>query len=489
MAPEETQIPLESLPDAVVVVDARGRILHVNSHTEALLGYDRSELLGHPVELLVPLRVRDKHTVHRHGYEAAPRVRHMGAHMALCAVHKDGREVPVEILLSPGAGGSVVAVMRDSSERRALEHFRDEYLGYISHDLKNPLSVISLQARLLARKLAERKLSDERRAVEVIAQSAAFIDRMVRELLEMSYLESERLELHPVATELAGFLKEVLERTVSTSDRRRVRLEIRAAATAWIDVTRIERVVVNFVQNAFKYTAPDSPILVRLEARGDMAVVSVIDEGAGLTAEESSFVFDKYRRAHNAGTRDGLGLGLYISRKLVEAHGGRIGVDSNPGKGSTFFFQVPLAAHEPREATITMALEPTVAGFGNRLHGVRVLLVDDEVNAVSALGELLRDEGLEVSTATNGAQALVLSGANRPDLVVLDVEMPHMSGISLLRLLRERFPDIPAIFMTGYLAHHEGVAEARKATGAAYIGKPVNVDELLRVLARVLDHA
>ncbi len=482
----ETAVPLESLPDAVVMTDARGRILRVNQHVEELLGYDRSELVGQPIEMLVPERFRAGHTAHREGYEVAPRVRHMGAGVPLYARRKDGRDVAVEIMLSPGANHTVIAVMRDITARCELERFRDEYVGYISHDIKNPLSVIALQSRVLARELAGDPRGDARAAVEVIAQSAAFIDRMVRELLEMSYLESERIELHCEKVALGTFLKDVLERTVSTVDRKRVRLETSDAPTVWVDTTRIERVVVNFVQNAIKYAAPDTLIRVCLGVRDDMAIVSVVDHGPGLTKEESSYVFDKYRRTRTAAKRDGLGLGLYISRKIVEAHGGRIGVDSVPGEGSTFFFQVPLAAREARVAVAVLALDTAGDDEALRLRGAHVLLVDDETNAVSALGSLLEDEGLSIATATSGEEALEKAARKAPDAIVLDVEMPGMSGLTLLSRLRELYPGVPAVFMTGYLRHHAGIAEARKATGAAYVGKPVDVDELLKVLARIV---
>jgi CheY-like chemotaxis protein len=410
----------------------------------------------------------------------------MGADKNLTARHRSGREVPVEIMLSPGAGGTVVAVVRDISQRRELERFRDEYVGYISHDLKNPLSIITLQARLLARKLADRGLDDERCAVETIAQSAAFIDKLVRDLLEMSYLEAQDIQIHKEPTELPTFLRVVLERSVSTSDRARVRLEIRDVVTAWIDGTRVERVVANFVQNALKYAPPDSPILVRLHARDGMAVVSVIDEGPGLTADEASYVFDKYRRTVSAAPREGLGLGLYISRKIVEAHDGRIGVDAAAGKGSTFFFEIPIAGGVRPQASAPVSLDVIVEDVSDHLRGARILVVDDESAAVSALGELLRDEGMRVSTATSGAEALAIVDADPPDAAVLDVEMPGMSGLVLLQRLRERLPRLPVVFMTGYMAHHAGIAEARAVTGAEYTSKPVDVDELIRTLARIL---
>lgn len=478
-------VALESIPEAMAITDAQGRILQVNAHTEALLGYDRRELIGQPMEMFLTERSRKEYALHQHCGPAASQVRPSGASLALSACRKDGKEVFVEIMLGPGPGGTVIHVVRDASMRRELDKFRDEYIGLISHDLKNPLSVIMLESRLLSHKLAAQHLSDEQHAVEVISQSASFIERMARELMEISYLDSAQVEIRHEETELGSFLKDVLERTVSTADRVRISLDIPAEVTALVDATRLERVVVNFVQNALKY-APETLLLVRLEALEHMAMVSVVDEGPGLTAEEVSFVFDKYRRTRTAGNSDGLGIGLYISRKIIEAHGGRIGVDSTPSQGSTFYFQVPLAAPKRKEVANPMALESSVEDCRALLRGLHVLLVDDEVNALSALGMLLAEDGLVVSTATSGEQALAKAEVSRFDAVVLDVQMPGMSGVSLLQALRARYPDIPAVFMTGYMRHQAGIAEAREATGAAYIGKPIALDELVRVLAGLI---
>jgi len=375
-------------------------------------------------------------------------------------------------------------VSRDDARRKSLERFRDEYVGYLSHDLKNPLSVIVLQGRFLAKRLAERGLGEEGRAAEVISQSAAVIDRLVRELLEMAYLEEDHVQLRRVPTDLGAFLKAVLERALSTPDRDKVKLVVRDAATAAIDPVRIERVVVNLVQNALKY-APLSLLEVRVEVRAAMAVISVVDGGPGLSKEEASFVFDKYRRAPSAGKRDGLGLGLYICQKIVEAHGGSIGVSSTPGRGSTFSFEVPLAnAQDVLPAPA--GPEQTAHALPTLFRGARVLIVDDEANAVTALAELLRDEGLVVTAATGGQEALGALTAQSPDAVVLDFEMPHMSGAVLLQRIRARFPRVPAVFMTGYLARHEGIGEACAAAGAAYLPKPVDVAELLQTLGRIV---
>jgi two-component system, NarL family, sensor histidine kinase EvgS len=477
---------VEAAPDAILITDGQGRIAVANDQVNALFGYSHDELDGQTIEVLIPDRFRQRHVGHRAAYHSAPTVRPMGTGLSLFGRRKDGTEFPVEISLSPlhtEEGDLVIAAVRDVSKRYELERFRDEFLEFISHDLKNPLSIISLQARVLARQLSGRGLPEEAHAVDVITQSAAFIDRLVRELLEMAYVESQRMELNLETVALGPFLQAILERTISSFDRLRVRLEAPLPVTAPIESRRIERVVVNFLQNALKYSPPGSPIAVRLEARDGMAEVSVLDQGPGLSSEEASYVFDKYRRASGASRKEGLGLGLYISRRIVEAHGGRIGVESTPGRGARFYFQVPLAKGQAAAASPSPAAG---APRTPRLQGLKVLLVDDEANALAALTTLLREEGLVISGATSGEQALAMASSNRPDVAVLDVQMPGMSGLALLERLREMHPGLRAVIMSGYMAHHAGIAEVRETTGAAYLGKPVDVDELMRTLERLV---
>jgi PAS domain S-box-containing protein len=473
-------------PDATVIVGAGGRIAITNDQTTALFGYSSDELVGQPVEMLVPERFRDQHGEHRRQFNADPKVREMGAGRQLVARRKDGTEIPIEVSLSPletPEGTQVIAAIRDITRRRDLERFRDEYVGYISHDLKNPLSIIVLQARLLARLFESHASKDEKQALRIIADNAAYIDRMVRELLEMAYVESDHIQIHPDPVALVPFLQSLLERTLSTSDRARVRLDVQQPSTVSAERNRIERVVVNFVQNALKYAPSNSPVRVRLEASDNHAMVSVTDEGPGISPAEQKFVFEKYRRADSARSKEGLGLGLYISKKIIEAHGGEIGVESTPGRGATFFFRLPKIADLPVAAPTSIT---PATSQGNRLQGLRVLIVDDERNAVSALVTLLGDEGLEVMGATSGEEALKLAEAKAPEVAVLDVQMPGMSGLTLLERLRERYPGLPAVIMTGHMQEQAAIVEARESKGAAYVGKPVDVDELLRTLNRLL---
>jgi signal transduction histidine kinase len=210
----------------------------------------------------------------------------------------------------------------------------------LAHDVKNPLTIIMLEAAQIEHRLGSRTTPAVLRGLERIAQNAAYIDRLVSDLLDIASADAGKLDLRIERIDLARLLRQAVERAVPTRDRHRVRLDIRDIVFAWGDEIRIERVVANLLSNAFKYSPPDGQIVLRLDVRGSQACVSVIDQGPGLPAEDARRVFERYRRATTT-DQPGHGLGLYTSRKIIEAHRGRIGLVSTPGRGARFFFELP----------------------------------------------------------------------------------------------------------------------------------------------------
>jgi signal transduction histidine kinase len=219
----------------------------------------------------------------------------------------------------------------------------DDDVAALAHDLKNPLTIIMLETTQIEQRL-DPTPAPIQRGLERIAQNAAYIDRLVSDLLDMASHEAGKLELRIDTIDVARVLRDAVGRAVPTVDRHRVRLVIGTSCHVEGDEMRIERVVSNLVSNALKYC--DGAITVQLEARGSFACVSVIDSGPGLSPDESRTVFDRYRRG--ATTTSGYGLGLYASRRIIEAHRGRIGVTSHPGHGSRFFFEIPFVRPQGR---------------------------------------------------------------------------------------------------------------------------------------------
>ncbi len=214
-------------------------------------------------------------------------------------------------------------------------------VAQIVHDLKTPLATIALEACLLDDRLAGDEHVEVRRALGRITHNVEYLDRIIEDLLDSCAFDEGRFELRQTAIELGSVVARVIERTVATRDRARVVLEATEPVTLLVDELRIERVIANLLSNALKY-APRSAIIVRLEVARHSARLWVVDSGPGLSADEMSFVFDKYRRAETVQGLTGNGLGLYVSRKIIDSHGGRIGVDSVEGEGARFFFDLPL---------------------------------------------------------------------------------------------------------------------------------------------------
>jgi signal transduction histidine kinase len=216
----------------------------------------------------------------------------------------------------------------------------DDDIESVAHDVKTPLSIIMLEANVLEERLGHILPLQVRHGLDRILTNAAYIDRLVSDLLDLGCHDAGRLEMRFEPIELEDLLHHALERAVSTVDRTRVLIDIRGHASIMGDPVRLERVVSNLLANALKHGGRRAPVTVRLEAQRRIARISVTDSGPGLTEPECRAVFERYRRGATRG--DGHGLGLYISRRIVEAHRGRIGVASTPGKGCRFYFELPL---------------------------------------------------------------------------------------------------------------------------------------------------
>jgi signal transduction histidine kinase len=234
----------------------------------------------------------------------------------------------VEVALAELAAGA-----RDG----VRDGMREDEVAQIVHDLKGPLAAIALEAYLLT----SGDHSDLGILSARILRNVQFLDRMIQDLLDSCSIGDGRFELHRRPTELRALLEQVVDRIASTRDRGRVVLEAPFRITLSIDDLRIERVVANLVGNALKHAPRCNRIVVELAAGAHGVEVSVTDTGPGISAAEIGSIFDKHRRGDAAHAVGGHGLGLYASKKIVEAHGGRIGVDSTCGAGSRFFFELP----------------------------------------------------------------------------------------------------------------------------------------------------
>jgi PAS domain S-box-containing protein len=264
-------------------------------------------------------------------------------------VAKSGKVIPVlhnvRVLRDDrGAAIGAQGIARDITQRKKAEQLREEYVSLISHDLRSPLTIVLGTASLLRQWLDEKGLAHQASSAATIVDSAKRMAAMIQDLVESARLESGRLALQQEPTDLAQLVFAIVGRMGTAADRDRIIVDApKRLPPVAVDRERIERVIVNLLANALKYSAPETPVTLLLDERGTAVVAAVSDQGVGIPPEDIPHLFQRYYRARTGRKAEGLGLGLYIARLIVEAHGGQIWVESEPGRGSTFTLTLPLA--------------------------------------------------------------------------------------------------------------------------------------------------
>ncbi len=343
---------LEAAPDGMVIVDRNGEIILVNAQAEVLFGYERSQLIGQMVEILVPDRFSGMHMAFRSGYVGEAHPRPMGLGAELFARRKDGSEFPVEVTLSPletEDGLLISAAVRDISERTRMQQendrIKDEFFATVSHELRTPLTSMIGYGELMSD--LEELSPQGRRFLSVILRSAERELRLVDDLLTLVAIEESGLAIRSAEIDLEVVVRDAVEAARPSSEEAQLHLALETPGTAvpmWGDRDRLGQAFDNVLSNAIKFTPGDGSVRVALNVHGQHAEIDVIDTGVGIGDEDPQMLFERLHRAPNAVAQQmqGAGLGLTIALAIVEAHAGTIEVVHSGGDGTTFRLTFPL---------------------------------------------------------------------------------------------------------------------------------------------------
>ena len=493
----------DNSPDAFIQLDTNGKIVNWNYKAEEIWGYRKDEVLGKIFSIVMPDHDLGLNPGYRMCYEKSENV--IGVIREVIGLRKNGSHFPLELRASEiifDGGRELLVSARDITERKSNENIllnamnaaeaanaaKSAFLSNMSHEIRTPMNSIIGMTSLALKTSLNAKQYDY---LNKIDYSARHLLGLINDLLDFSKIEANKLELELVDFELPVVFENLSKQMVQSAANKGLPLnfDLDSALSAPMrgDAMRLMQILLNFSSNAIKFTTQgeivvSAKLLDTSSDHGYRVRFEVRDTGIGLTPEQIDQLFVAFHQADTSTTRKygGTGLGLVISKQLAELMGGRVGIVSQPGQGSTFWFEVQLAKGDK----LLVQPEPKTFNF-DLLKGVSVLLVEDNLFNQQVAVELLREVGTGVSIANNGQEAIDLLKARNFDCILMDVQMPVMDGIEATRQIRAnaKLAGNYIIAMTAN-ARKEDKERCFSAGMNDFVSKPVFGDQLYAAISR-----
>ncbi len=501
---------VESSDDAILSKNVDGIILTWNAGAQRMFGYSAEEIVGQSITLLLP---RER-VCEEEGILQSLRRGEVIDHFETVQITKDGRRIDVSTTMSPlkDPQGRIIGaskIIRDITERKRAEdamraardsaeaakseaeaanRAKDHFLAALSHELRTPLTPVMVVAGILE---DDRRLPDEvRQDISMIRRNVALETRLIDDLLDLTRIRRGKVDLELGPVDVATILRQTVEICGPDLDARSLSLTLDADGGPFVmlaDSPRLHQIFWNILKNAIKFSPNGAQIDIRCnQVKPLRARIEIRDQGIGMEPEVLSKLFEPFEQGDRKITQQfgGLGLGLNISKALVEMHGGKISASSaGKSKGSTFIIEFPLAERGalPRP-NMDISSSPADHGRKQEIGIMRILLVEDHADTAKLMMRLLKGQGHEVQTASNLESALTLVKAHHFDLLVSDLGLPDGTGLDLMRQAKTLHAHLRGIALSGY-GTDEDIRRSRSAGFDQHLTKPVNFSRLLEVIA------
>lgn len=482
---QRLELMVRSLPDGIIMVDERDQVFVINPAARRLLHlppdspvstrYLKDTLGFYPFDLVRGWQAREGAIV-REEIQLGERI----LHSMVSPVVQESRLVGVAV------------VLRDITEEKRLVERKEEFVSIVSHELRTPLTSIGGALDLLLNRFAGDLNAKQERYIGLAKSGCEKLNLIIDELLDLRRLEQGRMRMDLRRMNLSALIAEAVDNYQAVALERGVHLEVDGGDNSFVyaDRNRLHQVLNNLLSNALKFTTQGGHIRVevfRSQALPGLLGVSVFNDGDEIPEEDHDRIFDKFEQARRArsGAVSGSGLGLSISRNIIETLGGSIWVESGRGEGTRFLFTLPEASEEAQPVTSDFEVGRRRATEGPRFRQPPRLLVVDDDEAISfVIKGFFRSLGYHVWLVHDARSALQLARERKPDLIVMDIRMPELDGLSATDVLRHDpdTRDIPVLALSAL----ESEKEARQAGASAYLPKPLVFQQLQQTVERLL---
>ncbi|MDP4527890.1 response regulator [Alkalimonas delamerensis] len=454
-----------------------GAFIEANHAMEQLVGYNQQELAALSYWDLTPEIYADDEQKQLESLQSKGRY---GPYRKQYR-HKDGHLIDIELngvrFENPAGESMIWTIVMDLTERNKLDKMKDEFIATVSHELRTPLTSIAGSLSLVLAGAAGELTEKSRKMLSIAERNSKRLTLLVNDLLDMEKLAAGKVAFFPEIIPLQTLLQDAMEQNKPFADKHQIQLLLANAPAAAIfaDPARIQQVLTNLISNAVKFSPAGSQVCIQAELGKDKVRIGIQDEGPGLSQEEISSLFQRFSQLNNSTTKQqgGTGLGLAICREIIHQSGGSIGVDSVPGQGAFFWFELPLADMGSEQSSLE-----------------KVLVVEDDADIASMLAAMLQQEGFEADWAPDTATAWQLLAKQHYRLLTLDLRLQNEHGSDFFLRLRDNpaTRDLPVLIISAYL--QEGKVQlASMAQAIDWLEKPVQQEVLAAKLTQLLEQA
>jgi PAS domain S-box-containing protein len=479
-------VVLDTVVDGIVSIDDMATIESYNHAAAHIFGYTAEEIFGENLGLLMAEPYRSMHESYAKQFQKTGNISIVGRTQEIIGSRKDGSTFPMEMAIgemSIGGKRKFTGIFRDISDRKQAEKSKADFVSTVSHELRTPLTSIKGALGLIRSGAAGELPGKLKSMLDIAYSNSDRLVRLINDILDIEKISAGKMEYRMETLDLIDLLEQAVEANKGFGDENGVRFNLTMeAASAKIegDPDRLMQVIANLLSNAAKFSPENDIVKINLARHGQWQRVTVSDNGAGIPEEFRGKIFERFSQADSSDTRQkgGTGLGLNITRSIIETHNGKIDFETKEGQGTSFFFDLPVLPEKMK----------LVSSSPEAISQPRILICEDEPDIATLLELMLKQDGYATDTARNAAQASSLVQMNEYDAMTLDIGLPDRDGISLIHEIRgnPKTKNLPIIVVSA-MASEEAHSLNGDAVGIVdWIEKPIDQERLSQQLFQAI---